>query len=119
MFFRLVVLITVLGYGVAFSQIVVTNNPPNDTEEYLVNNILCDDDLTTSNFSSVGFEFYSKVLSSFLSSKEEERDCFVDCFNGFLPFSYVPDSGVRSHYYSSIFSCSSFWAAVSAFWLRV
>ena len=61
-----------------------------------------------SGFSSVGFEFYSKVLSSFLGSKEEEGECFVDCFNGFLPFSYIPDSGVRSHYYNSIFSCSSF-----------
>ena len=42
-----------------------------------------------SGFSSVGFEFYSKTLSSFLSLKEEEGECFVDCFSGFLPFSYI------------------------------
>ena len=55
MFFRLFVFITFFFSSISIAQIVVTNNPPNDTEEYLVNSVLCDDDLTTSNFSSVGF----------------------------------------------------------------
>jgi hypothetical protein len=38
-----------------FAQIAVTNALPFDNEEYLVNSVLVGDDLTTSNFSSVGF----------------------------------------------------------------
>jgi gliding motility-associated-like protein len=51
---RFLIFFTLL-YSVSFAQIAVTNNAPNDTEAYLVNNVLCDEDLTTSNFSSVGF----------------------------------------------------------------
>ena len=42
---------TVNGYA----QIVVSNNPPMNTEEYIVNNVLLGDDLNTSNYTSVGF----------------------------------------------------------------
>jgi len=55
MFFRIALLVPFFFYSIAFAQIAVSNNPPNDTEQYLVNNVLCDEDLMTSNFSSVGF----------------------------------------------------------------
>ena len=45
----------VMIQSVMFGQLAVTNNAPMNTEEYLVNDILCDDGLTTSNFSSTGF----------------------------------------------------------------
>ena len=45
----------ILTQSFMFGQIVVTNAAPMNTEDYLVNDVLCDGDLTTSNFSSVGF----------------------------------------------------------------
>ena len=38
------------------AQIAVTNFPPMDTEEYLVNEVFLGGGITTSNYSSVGFE---------------------------------------------------------------
>ena len=55
MLLRFGFLFTFLFSHLMVAQIAVTNNNPMDTEEYLVNNVLLGDDLTTSNFSSVGF----------------------------------------------------------------
>jgi len=61
-----------------------------------------------SGFSSVGFEFYSKLLSCYLNpTSEQEASCFVDCFNGFFPFNYVGGHQARADYYKAVFSCSN------------
>ena len=51
----LIALMILLCMQFLHAQIVVTNNPPMNTEEYLVNDIFLGGGITTSNFSSVGF----------------------------------------------------------------
>ena len=55
MILRFLALFFVIQTVKVYAQIVVSNNPPMNTEEYLVNDVLLGDDLNTSNYSSVGF----------------------------------------------------------------
>ncbi len=55
MILRFLALFFVIQTVKVYAQIVVSNNPPMNTEDYLVNNVLLGDDLNTSNYSSVGF----------------------------------------------------------------
>ena len=74
-----------------FGQLAVTNNAPNNTEAYLVNDVLCDDGLTTSNFSSTGFASGIGYFDGFASNIGFEEGVVLSTGGICLP---VPDCNV-------------------------
>ena len=55
-YIRYFIVILAFAFQSANGQIAVTNNPPFDTEENLVTNVLLGNGIIASNFSSVGFD---------------------------------------------------------------
>ena len=74
-----------------FGQLAVTNNAPMNTEEYLVNDILCDGGLTTANFSSTGFASGIGYFDGFAANLGFEEGVILSTGGICLP---VPDCSV-------------------------
>lgn len=91
MFIRLLSIFFILTQSFMFGQLAVTNNAPNNTEAYLVNDILCDDGLTTSNFSSTGFASGIGYFDGFASNIGFEEGVVLSTGGICLP---VPDCNV-------------------------
>ena len=58
---------------------------------------------------SVGFEYYSKILSSVShkTNKAKPKECFVDLLHPSIPASFLSSEQDRIFYYKKIFSCIS------------